>query len=725
MGKVEYETDAYNHSHEHVIITTSGEDVLGVSRRGYSIDIFIYGLSGTEVQVDSTSSAHGFDMSTTIAMKTRYTLPPNTTIFSDSIITAFNTKYGASKTTLFLSEVDALRTALAQKEEPYLAYEPCPGRGVNTWNGTNVASNAATPANSGFGTSETNYFNENAAGKPFSANESNVSEHHNSPVYNLFTIIRLAAEHDIYTFSSELNEILNDNTVTITTEQSFVWDVYINAYKSNPLLGGYKTESILVRWSCAAVNKATPEYLTDNPDYPYRADNTLIRLSTKGQGASGFSENFYTGRYGDLETNISIQKLTETAGVSSFMQTVSAFIPSLDAGDVTLYLSQTFEDLSLSDTCTAQIPINKSFSNIDNLKTTNGKYGSIVRLHWGDPESGVSDDVVGWNDEARDHFEDDVQKYDDDSSDIESDISFNSNISLLTTTYAMNESNLKAMGQKLWSSSFIDNIKLVNNSPIENILSVKSFPFPITGGTESTVVLGNVDMGVSANIIPPTFIPRKNIGTFTVPKKFSGHLEWLNWHTIVTCYLPYIGFVELETKQILDKSVTLKYIYDVITGVCTACFYANGVEIAKYSGTLAIDIPITAGNRAQVEAGLVRSALSGDIGALGNIAAGSLLTGNVLGLSGFWGVNSFTTKGSPSPSCDGFDEQKAFIIIDYPVYQEPTNYGHIYGYPCNLSMAVGNCSGYVEIGNVNTDGLSCTESEKILLKEILESGFYV
>ena len=200
MGKIEYKTDAFNHSGEHVVITTSGEDILQVDRTGYGIEAVIFGLSGTEVKVDSTSSAHGFDTSTTVKMNMRYTLPQNSTIFSDSIITAFNSKYGSEKTSLFLSEVDALRTALAQKENNYLAYEICPGSGVPTWNGSHVASNATTPSKSGFGTPETNYFNENAAGKPYSSNESNEYLYNNSNIYYLFTIIRLAAEHNIYTF---------------------------------------------------------------------------------------------------------------------------------------------------------------------------------------------------------------------------------------------------------------------------------------------------------------------------------------------------------------------------------------------------------------------------------------------------------------------------------------------------------------------------------------------
>ena len=602
--------------------------------------------------------------------------------------------------------------------EPNLTYSPSVSY---TW--TNVNMNGIyTPSGALVGNPVNNPFNK--AGRIVATGYMNgeYQEWKQSGVpICLFSIIQTAIDNNLISVSEELEKIVQENFVAMKYDTSFIWDVYINSYRENALKGGYKTESIIVRWSCDAVNKATEEFLQTNPDYEYRADNTLIRLSAKDQKNYDFSTPFFQDLYGTLETKIPMTKLSSVIGTSDFMKDISEFIPALNAGDCYLYLNYTFQNLGVTDTCVCQIPLNSSTQDVNNLYIKNGRRGSVVRLHYGEPENGVDPSVVGWNDEARDHFEDDVQKYDDDSSDVESDISFNSNISLLTTTYAMNESNLKAMGQKLWDASFIENIKLVNNSPIENILSVKSFPFTISGGPETSVVLGNVDMGVNGNKIPSSFIPRKTIGTFTVPKKFSGHLEWLNWHTVVTCYLPYIGFVELETKQIIDKTVTLKYIYDVITGVCTACFYADNIEIAKYSGTIAIDIPITASNRAQVEAGYIRSAL----GALGSLAAGNLLGVVANGFGALTAHNSFTTKGSPSPSCDGFDEQKAFIIIDYPVYQEPTNFGHEYGYPCNLSLTLGNLSGFTQLQNVDVTGLAITENEREELKTLLESGIYL
>lgn len=536
-----------------------------------------------------------------------------------------------------------------------------------------------------------------------------------------FNILSRAIDENLIEVSNELKEFVESEVTPIKEDTSFIWDVYINSYRENALKGGYKTESIIVRWTCDAVNKATEYFLQTNPDYEYRADNTLIRLSAKDQKNYDFSTPFFQDLYGTLETKIPMTKLSNVIGTSDFMKGISDFIPALNAGDCYLYLNYTFQNLGVTDTCVCQIPLNSSTQNVDHLYIRNGRRGSVVRLHYGEPESGVDPSVVGWNDDARDDLSDDSQKFDDDSSDIVSDISTNSNISLLTSTYAMTETNLKALGKKLWDNSFLENISMINNSPIENILSAKSFPFPINGGTSKNVILGNVNMEVTGNELPSSYTPIKTIGTFKVDKKFNGVLEWLNYHTQVICYLPYIGFIELNIKEIIDKTVTLKYIYDVITGVCTACFYANNIEICKYSGTIAIDIPITASNRAQVESGYIMSALG---------AVGSLLTGNLMGVAGsafgaLMNQNHFTTKGSPSPSCDAFDEQKAFIIIDYPVYYPPTNYAHDYGYPCNLSMKLGNCKGFTKCANVDVDGLACTEEERAELKRLLESGVYL
>lgn len=541
----------------------------------------------------------------------------------------------------------------------------------------------------------------------------------------MLNLIGRAIDEDLIQPSEELLDWIDKNMVAIPTDKSFHWDVYINGYKTNPLQGGYETQSIIVRWTCPAVNVATEEYLETNPDYEYRADNTLIELRADKTKAQGFTSTpFYKARYGELQTKIPMSKLSSVVGTSDFMKNVSEFIPSSSAGDCYLYLSFIFENLGVSDYCIAQIPLNLTSQNTEHLYTMNGRHGSTVTIHYGEPEDGVSPDVVGWNDDVRLELPDDDFITDDNEYDFTSDISTNSNIGVLTTSYAMTESNLQQLGHKLWDSSFLDEISMINNSPIENIIACKSFGFPISG-TSASVKLGNVDMNVNGLKISPAFVPIRNIGSFTIPKKFSGHLEWLNYQTNVRIYLPYIGFEELDITELIDsngsKTITVKYIYDVITGVCTACLYADGIEISKYSGNMAIDIPITASNRAQVESGYITSAL----GALASLATGNLLGTIGSAFGAIMNQNHFTTKGNPSPSCDSFDEQKVFVIIDYPVYYEPTNYAHDYGYPCNMGKKLGNLKGFTKCLNVDVDNIICTENERAMIKDLLEKGVYL
>ena len=617
-----------------------------------------------------------------------------------------------------VSNIDALNIHIVNFPAIALPYPT----GDNKW--TNAqAIGVATPKGYNIGSPMNNEYNSIGTLQSGYMNGELVEYRFNTEPFSLFNIVSDAIDEGIISVSDDLKKIVDSQIVPIKLDTSFTWDVYINSYRENALKGGYTTESIIVRWSCPAVNEATEEYLQTNPDYEYRADNTIIQLVADKKKEGTLSAPFFQDLYGTLEAKIPMTKLSNVIGTSDFMKGISEFIPALNTGDCYLYLTYKLQSTSIKDTCVCQIPLNSSTQDVDHLYIRNGRRGSVVRLHYGEPESGVDPSVVGWNDDARDDLVDDAQKFDDDSSDVESDVSYNSNISLLTSTYAMTEENLKLLGKKLWSDSFLTDISMLNNSPIENILAVKSFPFPISGGTSKNVILGNVNMEITGNELPSSFIPRKTIGTFKVDKKFRGVLEWLNYYIEVICYLPYIGFVELNIKEILNKTVTLKYIYDVITGVCTACFYAGDIEICKYSGIIAIDIPITASNRAQVEAGYISGAIDVVSSLSGKrkdwLGAASSAFGAITN------QNHFITTGSPSPSCDAFDEQKAFIIIDYPIYYQPTNYAHDYGYPCNLSMKLGNCKGFTKCANVDVDGLSCTEEERAELKRLLEGGVYL
>ena len=85
----------------------------------------------------------------------------------------------------------------------------------------------------------------------------------------------------------------------------------------------------------------------------------------------------------------------------------------------------------------------------------------------------------------------------------------------------------------------------------------------------------------------------------------------------------------------------------------------------SFDATAGIDIPITASNRAQVEASYIKSALS--VG--GSIASGNPLVAVGGLLESANAQYHYNTQGTFSPSCGFHDTRLAYVIYDRPTAQ--------------------------------------------------------
>ena len=601
----------------------------------------------------------------------------------------------------------------------------------------NVAvSGVGCPKNSPFGTPLSNDYNSAGSISALYVDQTQYNFQGYFEFLSLFNMLKIGNDAGLFDLSTSLKEIVDKNNVAIRTDKSTHFDVYIKSFKNNVVIGGYETTSVTVRWE----NGRVMQSLEEDEDYPYRNNNTTINISVNNALGLGGAKPLDTVLYGQGQYEVTAQKLFGAIGNNKVIDIISAIIPSSVIGDAYLVLSLTYETetLPVSDSVVAEIPLNSTTQDASRLHTIQGAFGSTVAIHYVDSDEEIPPIDPTKNpvwDLGLTPYDDTYQTDPSDDTDIVTSQGFNSNINLLTKSYAVSESSLQTLGDMLWSDGFLENIALVNNSPIENIISVKAFPFAITGGTSKTIKLGNVTMtGATGNELSHSYTPIKVIGQpFTIPKKFGGTQHaFLDFapYTTVTLYLPYCGFHEIDLSQYMDIPIQLKYIYDVITGVCTAClYYKSGnrwIEFEKFSGNIAIDIPISASNRAQVQA----SYLQGGLNALANIATAQGLLGKVMGavnagLDMLQTPYHTTTTGSPSPSCDGFDEQNAYIIVNRPVYKEPSAFGHEYGYPCNLTKQLKNLSGYTKCHEVDVSSIICTESERQQIKEMLESGVYL
>ena len=106
-----------------------------------------------------------------------------------------------------------------------------------------------------------------------------------------------------------------------------------------------------------------------------------------------------------------------------------------------------------------------------------------------------------------------------------------SGIGVLTSTFHMTKERLVQLGQFLWGSSICDEFSLINNNPIENIISCKAIPYAISGTTQE-ITLGNVKTGVNGEKISHNF-SKQTIGSVAIAEHYKNFLDYAPYTIVI------------------------------------------------------------------------------------------------------------------------------------------------------------------------------------------------
>lgn len=341
-------------------------------------------------------------------------------------------------------------------------------------------------------------------------------------------------------------------------------------------------------------------------------------------------------------------------------------------------------------------------------KVTTGD-GSTFTVKDGEDGSKIvtEDDDSGYSDDK------DNDENDNDTSDV------SSGIGVLTTTFKMTKDRLQQLGRFLWGSNIFDNFSLICNNPIENIISCKSIPLSLDGSTQK-IILGNVDTGINGDKVSNNFA-KQNIGSITITEKYNNFLDY-SPYTNVIIYLPYVGFKELDTNLVMSKTLTISYTVDIITGGCLCQIKSNNVKLYEFNGNIGIDIPITASNRAQVEAGYISSG----IGIASSVASGNIVGAVTSLINSAESQYHYASTSSPNPMCVASTNRTCYVILDRPTYQTLKSFNHTRGKKCYLTKTINTLKGYTICDeHIDLSGIRATDNEKEELIKILSSGFFV
>ena len=290
--------------------------------------------------------------------------------------------------------------------------------------------------------------------------------------------------------------------------------------------------------------------------------------------------------------------------------------------------------------------------------------------------------------------------------------------------YVMSAENLNSLSDFLWSDSFVNIIKKLQNDPIENIQKLCFYPFDVEKGTEANIWIGNADSNITAPRVLKQF-QEIDFGDLQITEYYGNALDY---ETDISIFLPFIGEKLLSAFDIMGGEINLKYRVDILTGACVAIISAVRVQndvtlksvLYTFTGDMSNEVPLTASqnnflkslvaNPLDVKGTLTTALNGGLVSAIGGMSHSYSHTGNIGGNVGYLSVLT------------------PYLIIRRPVNVKPADYERTFGYPACTSDTLENQKGYCRYKECYYDN-KYLDLEKDVADEILNKlktkGIYI
>lgn len=352
-----------------------------------------------------------------------------------------------------------------------------------------------------------------------------------------------------------------------------------------------------------------------------------------------------------------------------------------------------------------------------------------------------------------------------------------------TRIYIPTLSQVKDLARYLWTDNTVietiwNKIKQFFENPMEAIIGFNLVPVQVPSSGTKSFALMYIDTGVDMDTAANQFVD-VDCGTLPIQLYYGSALDY-SPYTKISCYLPYIGMVQLNTDEVVGRTLQVKYRIDIVSGSCVAKIFVDGNCIYQYSGHCAITIPIAASDFSSYVSAAIsvaKLAVGAATGGAGGAAAAALnadvnqQTGSMFSMQG--GVNNsgqiqlFAQGGASGPGTQAEPEikntqasfsgitpqnvantvgeimmakphvqhsgsfsgnsgylgvRRPFVIIERPNLCLPENYQGLNGFPAMITMLLGECSGYTKVQQMVLSGCTATNPEQAEIMSLLKGG---
>lgn len=331
-------------------------------------------------------------------------------------------------------------------------------------------------------------------------------------------------------------------------------------------------------------------------------------------------------------------------------------------------------------------------------------------------------------------------------------------VSLFVPTAA----EIQSLADYLWTDigDVPANINKWLMNPLDFIISLNLFPILPQTGTAVAIKIGSF----TTEIIMPKAASQWvefNCGIIEIPEYWGSYLDYAPY-TKIHAFLPFIGSVQLNTDEVMGKSIALVYRIDLLSGECVANILVDNNVYYQFTGQCAINVPLTGSDWSRVygaiagavgvamvgtgaslvnqtNANLARSVMYGGANAATKARAAATLrraeaaewasglnTGSGIVSSVMGAKGTVQHSGNISGNAGMLGVRTPYVMLEFPNQSLPTGYKHFVGYPSNMYSTIGACSGYTVCEQViaNSPG-NCSEQELAEIIAALKGGVYL
>lgn len=273
----------------------------------------------------------------------------------------------------------------------------------------------------------------------------------------------------------------------------------------------------------------------------------------------------------------------------------------------------------------------------------------------------------------------------------------------------------------MWSDAFdLDTFRKLFADPMDAILGLSVVPVSIPSGGSGAVSVGNISTGISMNKAAQQYI-EVDCGSLTIEEFWGAYLDY-DPYTKFDIYLPYIGTHAIAADDIMNKTISIKYHVDILSGACCAYISADNTVIYSFIGQCASSIPISGNDWTNVINGVM--SIAGSVGSM--IATGGASAPMAAANIASTAVNSLKPNVEKSGAMSGtgglLGVQTPYLIKTRPRQALPEMQNSFTGYPSFINESLAALSGYTEIEEIHLDNIAATDNEKSEIEALLKSG---